>query len=107
MNIDTHAFVKAFVNAKTDEQKAEIIADIFIKESAVSENKIDKKFERTKDDLSTKSDILLIKKDLKELELSLQKDMASMKVELLKWMFAMMSGQIAIFMVILKFFFKL
>ena len=110
MNIDTHAFVKAFVNAKTDEQKAEIIADIVFKVKDLSEVKIETRFEKAKEELATKSDIIAVKRDIKDLELTTKKEIAESKNDLMKWMFGMFlafsSAQLTLFVLILKFFFK-
>jgi hypothetical protein len=103
---DTHAFVKAFVNAKTDEEKAEILAKNITEtrqeNSVIIDNTrkiVDDKFEKSKNEIVTK-------KDLKETELLLKKDIESMKVDLIKWIVAIMGGQIAILVLIIKFFFN-
>lgn len=94
---DTHAFVKAFVNAKNDEERAEILAKTIAETRDESVVKIDKKFDKAKDELSTK-------KDLKEMELLFRRDIESMKVDMIKWTVAIMGGQLALFVLILKFF---
>ena len=88
---DTHAFVKAFVNAKNDEERAEILAKTISETrqdstSIVEKTNtvIDQKFDKAKNQLATKN-------DLKETELLLKKDIESLKVEMLKWMFGMLA----------------
>jgi hypothetical protein len=103
---DTHAFVKAFVNAKNDEERAEILAKTISETrqdstSIVEKTNtvIDQKFDKAKNQLATKN-------DLKETELLLKKDIESLKVEMLKWMFGMLAGQLTLIIIILKFFFR-
>ena len=89
---DTHAFIKAFINAKTEEEKAEILAKTIAETREEGVLKIEKKFDKAKDELVTKKDL----------------DVAInvLKIEMLKWMFGMLAGQLTLIVIILKFFFK-
>ena len=93
---DTHAFVKAFINAKTDEEKAEVLAKTIAETREDGAIKIEKKFEKANDALATKDFVRTI--------------VLESKNDTIKWMFGMFlafsSAQLGIFMLILKFFFK-
>lgn len=64
-NFDTHKFVKSFVAAKTDEEKAEAIVDAVIRVKSDNEGKIVSTFDEVKKDFATKSDLLSTKNDLR------------------------------------------
>ncbi len=80
---DTHAFVKAFVFAKTDTDKAEMLADTIAEIKNEASIKVEEKFEQAKDELATKRDIkeleLSTKRDIKELELNIKALETNMK----------------------------
>ena len=61
---DTHEFVKAFINCKTDEEKAEILVKTFATVKHESSKIIEEKFDKAKDELSTKHDVLLVKQEI-------------------------------------------
>ena len=75
---DTHEFVKAFINCKTDEEKAEILVKTFATVKHESSQIIEEKFDKAKDELSTKHDVLLVKQDI----LLVKKDILLVKEEL-------------------------
>ena len=62
---DTHEFVKAFINCKTDEEKAELLVKTFATVKHESSQIIEEKFDKAKDELSTKHDVLLVKEELR------------------------------------------
>jgi hypothetical protein len=71
-NLDTHAFIKSFINAKNKEEEAELIIRNI---SAIQEEnltRVNAQFDKMKDELVTKSDlhheIALVRKEIKELE---------------------------------------
>ena len=82
---DTHAFIKAFVNAKTDEEKGEVLARVIVAGEERTNSRVKERFEEAKDELATKSDIKElevkitaiekdiqgIRKDIKELDLKI------------------------------------
>ena len=121
MNIDTHSFVKAFVNAKTDEQKAEAITKVFFYIRDSSNETIEEKFDKTRNELATKRDVKdvesLLRNDIDNVESSLRQEIkllsanvdakvAESKADILKWMFGMLAGQLTILVIILKLFFN-
>ena len=122
---DTHAFVKAYVNAKNEEERAEILAKNL--SEARQENVIiasnthkivDEKFDKTKNDLATKEFVrqeTLATKEFVRQEINSVKEfvkaaIAESKNDTTKWMFGMFlafsSAQLGLIMLILKFFFK-
>ena len=76
---DTHEFVKAFINCKTDEEKAEILVKTFATVKHESSQIIEEKFDKAKDELSTKHDVLLVKQDV----LLVKQDVLLVKQEIL------------------------
>ena len=110
MNIDTHSFVKAFVNAKTDEQKAEAITQVLFHIRNSSNAVIEEKFDKTKNELATKRDIkdveLSLRQEIKLLSANVDAKVAESKADILKWMFGMLAGQLTLLVIILKLFFN-
>lgn len=106
MHIDTHSFVKAFVNAKTDEQKAEAITQVLFHICDSSNEIIEEKFDKTKNELATKRDIADLRHEIKVLSANVDAKVAESKADILKWMFGMLAGQLTILVIILKLFFN-
>ena len=74
---DTHAFIKSFINAKTDEEKAEILAKTIVEVKDEANNKVEMKFEKAKDDLVTK---LYLDNKIKEIDVKLKETQIKMYV---------------------------
>ena len=51
---------------------------------------------------ATKEDIAYIKKDLKEMELTLRKEIAESKVEIIKWVVGLLLAQTGVIVVLVK-----
>jgi len=83
---DTLAYVKKLKAAGVPEKQAEVQAETFA--------------EIIEDRIATKHDILLLKQDLKELELSMKQELtlglANTKAEIIKWVAGMLVAQAAI-----------
>ncbi len=88
LSFDTHQYVKKLKGAGVPEAIAEIQAE------ALTEI-IDEK-------LATKLDIELVRRDMKEMELRLAKDISDTKAELLKWMAGMLIAQAAVVAALVK-----
>lgn len=58
--------------------------------------------EIVENNLATKQDILDLKRDIKEMEANLNRDMAEIKPEMVKWMFGMSLAQISIIVALIK-----
>jgi hypothetical protein len=61
---DTHSFIKAFIAAKTEELKAEVIAKTIIEIREENLSKIENKFEESTNEIVTKNDLLITKQEL-------------------------------------------
>jgi hypothetical protein len=92
ITFDTLAYVKKLKAAGVPEKQAEVQAETFAK---IIEDRI-----------ATKHDILLLKQDLKELELSLKQELrlglADTKAEIIKWVAGMLVAQAAIVATLVK-----
>ena len=77
-NFDTHKFVKSFVTAKTEEEKAEAIVRVITE--AKSDTQIEIK--ETKNDFDSKIDLLATKNDLENFRLATKADLKLVKEEL-------------------------
>jgi len=67
-NFDTHSFIKEFLNAKTEEEKAEILAKTISEIKNESNYKIELKFEKAKEDLVTK---MYLDNQLKDMQIKI------------------------------------
>jgi hypothetical protein len=76
LTFDTHDFVKKLKGAGFSEEQAEILTDL---QKATVQNTL----EQARHDYEL--DNLTTKRDLKELELNLQKEIAETKAELVRW----------------------
>ncbi|MGZ8180781.1 MAG: coiled-coil domain-containing protein, partial [Methylobacter sp.] len=76
LTFDTHEFIKELKNAGFSEQQAEAITNL--QKTAISTTLEQVKHDHQLDDLATK-------RDLKELELKVAKDIAESKAELIRW----------------------
>ena len=85
---DTLAYVKKLKAAGVPEKQAEVQAETFA--------------EIIEDRIATKHDILLLKQDLKALELTLKRDIANSKAEIIKWVAGMLVVQAAIVATLVK-----
>ncbi len=85
---DTLAYSKKLKAAGVPEKQAEVQAEAFA--------------EIIEDRLATKQDILLLQRDIKELELTLRRDIAAVKSEIIKWVAAMLVAQAAIVATLVK-----
>ena len=92
ITFDTLAYVKKLKAAGVPEKQAEVQAETFA--------------EIIEDRIATKHDILLLKQDLKELELSLKQELklglADTKAEIIKWVAGMLVAQAAIVATLVK-----
>jgi len=88
ITFDTLAYVKKLKAAGVPEKQAEVQAETFA--------------EIIEDRIATKHDILLLKQDLKELELTLKRDIANSKAEIIKWVAGMLVAQAAIVATLVK-----
>jgi len=88
ITFDTLAYAKKLTAVGFTQQQAEVQAEALIE--IVDEN------------LATKQDILALKKDMKEMEVSLQRDMQVMKSDIIKWVAAMLVAQAAIVATLVK-----
>ena len=79
---DTHEFVKAFINCKTDEEKAEILVKTFATIKHESSQIIEEKFDKAKDELSTKHDVLLVKQDILLVKEELRTDIKNLEIKM-------------------------
>lgn len=85
---DTLAYVKKLKAAGVPEKQAEIHAETFA--------------EIIEDRIATKHDILMLKQNIKELELTLKQDIANVKAEIIKWVAGMLVAQAAIVAILVK-----
>ena len=88
ITFDTLAYVKKLKAAGVPETQAEVQAETFA--------------EIIEDRIATKHDILMLKQDLKELELTLKRDIANIKAEIIKWVAGMLVAQAAIVATLVK-----
>ena len=92
ITFDTLAYVKKLKAAGVPEKQAEVQAETFA--------------EIIEDRIATKHDILLLKQDLKELELSMKQELklglADTKAEIIKWVAGMLVAQAAIVATLVK-----
>ena len=92
ITFDTLAYVKKLKAAGVPEKQAEVQAETFA--------------ERIEDRIATKHDILLLKQDLKEFELSMKQELklglADTKAEIIKWVAGMLVAQAAIVATLVK-----
>lgn len=92
ISFDTLAYTKKLKAAGVPEKQAEIQAETFA--------------EIIEERLATKQDIELIRRDMKELELTLRNDLerglASVKSEIIKWVAGMLVAQAAIVATLVK-----
>ena len=88
ITFDTLAYVKKLKAAGVPEKQAEVQAETFA--------------EIIEDRIATKHDILMLKQDLKELELTLKRDIANIKAEIIKWVAGMLVAQAAIVATLVK-----
>ena len=92
ITFDTLAYVKKLKAAGIPEKQAEVQAETF---AEIIEERI-----------ATKQDILLLKQDIKELELSMKQELklglASTKAEIIKWIAGMLVAQAAIVATLVK-----
>lgn len=92
ITFDTLAYVKKLRAAGVPEKQAEVHAETFA--------------EIVEDRIATKQDILALKQDLKELELSMKQELklglASTKAEIIKWVAGMLVAQAAIVATLVK-----
>ena len=88
ITFDTLAYVKKLKAAGVPEKQAEVQAETFA--------------EIIEDRIATKHDILLLKQDLKELELTLKRDISNIKAEIIKWVAGMLVAQAAIVATLVK-----
>ena len=88
ITFDTLAYTKRLKAAGVPEKQAEIQAEIFA--------------EIIEERLATKYDIELLRRDMKELELELKKEIASSKSEIIKWVAGMLVAQAAIVATLVK-----
>ena len=92
ITFDTLAYVKKLKAAGVPEKQAEVQAETFA--------------EIIEDRIATKHDILLLKQDLKELELSLKQELrlglADTKAEIIKWVAGMLVAPAAIVATLVK-----
>ena len=79
------------LKARIGEKEAEAFVQIL-------ENKVDKKFDETKDLLATKADIYLLKEDIS----LLRTEAAHSKADIIKWMFLFWVGQMAAIIAVVK-----
>jgi hypothetical protein len=89
---DTHEFVKAFINCKTDEEKAEILVKTFATVKNESSQIIEEKFDKAKDELSTKQDVLLVKQDVLLVKQEILLEMQTLKSDILIKMYLSIGG---------------
>ncbi len=76
LTFDTHDFVKRLKGAGFSEEQAEVLTEL--QKATVSNTLEQARHEYDLDDLATK-------RDLKELELIMRKDMAENKADLIRW----------------------
>lgn len=88
ITFDTLAYVKKLKAAGVPETQAEVQAETFA--------------EIIEDRIATKHDIFMLKQDLKELELTLKRDIANIKAEIIKWVAGMLVAQAAIVATLVK-----
>ncbi len=85
---DTLAIVKKLKAAGVPEKQAEIHAETFA--------------EIIEDRIATKHDILMLKQNIKEFELTLKQDIANVKAEIIKCVAGMLVAQAAIVATLVK-----
>jgi len=88
ITFDTLAYSKKLKAAGFTEQQAEVQAEAFA--------------EIIEDRLATKQDILILQRDIKELEASLKRDMKELELRLTVRLGLMMAGSIAIVATLVK-----
>jgi regulator of protease activity HflC (stomatin/prohibitin superfamily) len=76
LTFDTHDFVKKLKGAGFSEEQAEVLTDL--QKTTVSNTLEQARHDYQLDDLATK-------RDLKEMELKLQKEIAETKADLIRW----------------------
>ena len=76
LTFDTHDFVKRLKGAGFSEEQAEVLTDL--QKTTVSNTLEQARHDYQLDDLATK-------RDLKEMELKLQKEIAETKADLIRW----------------------
>lgn len=82
--LDTHALVKKLRDSGFAEPQAEVLTEAL---QAAHQAQLD---------------VLATKRDLKELEMELRKDLAEIKADLTKWVLGVAAGQVALLVALLK-----
>ena len=88
ITFDTLSYAKKLKAAGFTEQQAEVQAEAFA--------------EIIEERLATKQDIVLLQRDIKELELTMRSDLAAVKSEIVKWVAGMLVAQAAIVATLVK-----
>ena len=86
---DSLLFAKRLKAAGFTEKQAEVLVE---EQVEIFEN----------NDAATKEDIAYIKKDLKEMELTLRKEIAESKVEIIKWVVGLLLAQTGVIVALVK-----
>ncbi|MDY0039623.1 MAG: hypothetical protein RBS57_04880 [Desulforhabdus sp.] len=85
---DTHAYVKELKAVGFTEEQAEVLSS--------------RQARALEESLATKKDIELLRRDVKELEFSLRRDISEMKSETIKWVAGMPLAQAALIAALVK-----
>lgn len=89
LTFDTHQFIRTLQDAGFEQPQAEIVANAFKEASSQAE-------------IVTKSDIDLVRRDMRESELRLEAKISDIKYDLVKWIAGMLLAQAGLVAALVK-----